>query len=280
MAGLFWFCPNRSKMELVGLVPAAGLAKRLGKIDSSKEVLPLWIDRKVNAEGPEVFSEYLLNMYKKAGVKHVHFIIRKGKWDIPEYFGNGSRIGLPISYLMMQHPYGVPFTLNEAFPFITDKLVVLGFPDMVVTPSDAFLPVVEKLKSTDADVVLGIFPIETKEKWDMVEIDNEGRITDIIIKKKGLALKYGWSIAAWKPVFTQFLHDRIENILNEGGDGTIATGQGSSRELYPGDLFREAIQRGLNVESVVFEGGECMDLGTIDDLERFRSQFCGTSGDF
>ena len=84
---------------------------------------------------PKVVSHYLLDKYKAAGIKKVYFILRKGKWDIPQYYGDGSVIDMDIAYLLMNHPYGHPFTLDQAFPFTRNNLVAFGFPDILDIPA-------------------------------------------------------------------------------------------------------------------------------------------------
>jgi glucose-1-phosphate thymidylyltransferase len=64
----------------------------------------------------------------------MYFLIRKGKWDIPNYYGDGHNVGMNIVYLIMKQPYGVPFTLMQSFPFVQNKAVALAFPDMIIEP--------------------------------------------------------------------------------------------------------------------------------------------------
>src|SRR4030042_7170203 len=128
-------------MEIVGLIPAAGLATRLGMLPCSKEVFPV-----MNDKGEiTVLSSGLIRYFKLADITDIYFIIRKGKWDIPAYFGDGSEFNVHIGYLMMNLPYGTPFTLNQACPFIKDKIVALGFPDIRFNPENAFAPLKEKI---------------------------------------------------------------------------------------------------------------------------------------
>ena len=49
-----------------------------------------------------VASENLIRYYRKAGIKEVYFIIHKGKWDIPEYYGDGSDMDVNIGYLIIE----------------------------------------------------------------------------------------------------------------------------------------------------------------------------------
>ncbi len=252
-------------MELVGIIPAAGRATRLGDIPGSKEILPVHINGQKKA-----ISEVLINSYKLAGIQKVYFIIREGKYDIMEHYKNGDDFGVHISYLMMRHPHGVPFTLNEASPFVDNCLVALGFPDMYIQPENYFKVLKEVMEKKSSDLILALFPVEKKHKWDMVELNNQGEVTDIVIKPKDTHLQYGWSGAIWGPRFTKYLQSRVTELINNHEEGRIPLENGEDREIYPGDLFLEFIKQGFKVDSYIFENSECIDLGTKDDLKKFQ----------
>jgi glucose-1-phosphate thymidylyltransferase len=256
-------------MDIIGLVPAAGLATRLGKLPCSKEILPLYSKGNLN-QPPKALSSHLLNAYKLAGIKKVYFILRKGKWDIPEYFGNGADLNMHFSYLIMQHPYGVPFTLNEAYPFVKNEVVAVGFPDILFTPKNAYCLLYNKLKTTQADMVLGLFPITNKKKWDLVDLNKDGTIIDISIKQNRTDLKFAWSIALWSPSFTHYMYHFVEKILiRNKGNRKVEHNQSATRELYPGDIMLSAIKDGLKASTVIFREGTCVDLGTCNDLNNY-----------
>ena len=257
-------------MEIIGLIPAGGQATRLGKIPCSKEIYPLMKSKSANKYGVEinVISEYLINSYRLAGINNIYFILRSGKWDIPAYYGDGKELGVNISYLIMNLPYGTPFTLDQAYPFTRDKYIALGYPDIKFEPAGAFVKIKEKIFKTKADIVLGLFKIDNYRKWDMIELDNNGKIRNIIIKQDRPDLKYGWTIAVWNPSFWEFMHNYIQNIIKNGSDGKVVAEGQDPRELYPGDIFAEALKSGLKVETVVFEEGKSLDIGTPGDLAK------------
>jgi glucose-1-phosphate thymidylyltransferase len=255
-------------MEIIGLIPAGGQATRLGKIPCSKEIYPLYRRKSANEESAniKVISEYLINSYRIAGINNIYFILRKGKWDIPSYYGDGSDLEVNISYLIMNLPYGTPFTLDQAYPFTKDKFIALGYPDIMVEPAEAYIKIKEKISETKADVVLGLFPVDNYLNWDMVEFDSQGKIKNIMIKQDRPDLKYGWTIAIWNPSFWEFMHEYIQNIISRGGDGKVMIEGQMFRELYPGDIFIEAIEAGLNIDSVIFEEGRCIDIGDPENI--------------
>ncbi len=97
-------------MEFNALIAAGGLANRLGALPCSKEIFPI-VGQFTN-DRTKVVCENLIEYYKAAGINNIHFIIRKGKWDIPQLLGDGSSIGVNISYKIMNLPFGTPFTLD------------------------------------------------------------------------------------------------------------------------------------------------------------------------
>jgi glucose-1-phosphate thymidylyltransferase len=74
-----------------------------------------------------------------AGVTRAYIVLREGKWDIPAYLGDGTMLNMHLAYLMMRLPFGAPYTLDQAYPFVQDALVAFGFPDIIFQPDDAFV---------------------------------------------------------------------------------------------------------------------------------------------
>jgi glucose-1-phosphate thymidylyltransferase len=251
-------------MKLIGLIPAGGTASRLGKLPCSKEILP-FIEKSGNFR---VVSANLIHYYKLAGIKEIFMIIRKGKWDIPEYFGDGSAFGVNMGYLIVNCTSGTPFTLSQAYPFVRDKVVALGFPDIVFSPENAFQQLLSKISKTDAQIMLGLVPHKNPEKADMVAFNHDGSIRDIIIKQNRKDLKYSWFIALWKPLFTEFMKHFTDDYIREGID-RIKLKDGTSREIYVGDVIMHAIRNGMKAEYIIFENGFYEDLGTPGALNNY-----------
>jgi len=251
-------------MDLVGLIHAAGKGTRLSPLPCSKELFPVGFARNSEqAEShPKVVSQYLLDLYKKAGAQQVYFILRDGKWDIPAYYGDGSQLGHSIAYLMMNRLYGTPFSLDQAYPFVKDKQVLFGFPDILVEPEDAFLQLLQKQTETQADVVLGSFQIAPDQKWDVLETDATGKVVAINQRITDDTHKVGWALATWGPKFTAFMHDLLEREHEQ----MLRTG--SFKELSVGHVLSAALSNGLQIQSVYFSAGRCQDIGTPENLRQ------------
>ena len=257
-----------SKRQVIGLLPAAGKATRISPLPLSKELYPIGF-RSWGEESharPKVVSHYLLEKMRLAGIEKVYFILRPGKWDIPGYFGDGTMLSIHLGYLIMGLPFGVPFTLNQAYPFVQNAVVALGFPDILFQPEDAYVKVLARLEASNADVVLGLFPTDQPEKAGMVDFDDGGKVRSIIEKPRESNLRYMWGIAVWTPAFSQFLHDYLLKIQANSDLSSIP-------ELPIGDVIQAAIAQGMHVEAEAFTEGTYLDIGTPDDLVKAVRQF-------
>jgi len=251
-------------METIGLIPAGGKATRLHPLPFSKELMPVGLrDTGDGRKTVKVVSHYLLDKYRRANCLKTYFILHKGKWDIPAYFGDGSSLGIDLAYLIMNLPYGVPYTLDQAYPFIRHSKVFLGFPDVLFDPEDAYVQLDLALEGKGADILLGLFAtqnaIQTR-KSDMVEWEKDGRIRRILVKPQSCHLQYGWIIAVWTPVFSRYMHEFLKQ------DRMKRARSSSLPELHVGHVIQQAIEDGLKVYGHAFPGCSYLDVGTTDEL--------------
>jgi glucose-1-phosphate thymidylyltransferase len=250
-------------METIGLIAAAGQASRLSPLPCSKELFPVGFEPhpETGEPHPKPVSKYLLEHMREAGARQVYLVIRKGKWDIPQYYGDGSQLGLHLAYLLMNKPYGPPFTLDQAYTFAKGKIIVFGFPDILISPPDALKTMLGRLQQQKADVVLGVFPVQYPHKWDMVELEESGAVKRIYPKPEQSELRYGWALACWGPAFTEFMHQHLQQVQEQ------LEQKSSTFELSVGAVIQAAIDNGLRVQAVCFDGGSCLDTGTPEDLQ-------------
>lgn len=249
-------------MNTIGLMPAAGRARRVAPLPCSKEVFPLDVNG-TEGRGPTVACAHLLRALHRAGVRRAYMIIRKGKWDIPAYLEDGAAHDVRLAYVLTRVPYGVPFTLDSAYPFICEARVAFGFPDILFRPVDAFARVMRAQADGGADLVLGLFPTERPHTADVVA-HRDGRVTAIHIKPEDTALRDAWVMAVWTPAFTRYLHAYLDAIAAPRRERLEA----GRDEVHLGEVFQAAIEEGLAVEAVSFPEGRYLDIGTPEALHR------------
>ncbi len=258
----------RFMKKIIGLLPAGGQATRISPLPLSKELYPIGFQNDINTNQlrPKVVSHYLLEKMQLAGINQAYFILRPGKWDIPGYFGDGTMLSMNLGYLIMGLPHGVPFTLDQAYPFVQDAIVALGFPDILFQPEDGFARILTRLVTSHADVVLGLFPTDQPYKAGMVDFDAAGRVHLVVEKPPQSSLRYMWGIAVWTPAFTEFLHMHILSLKARSNLSQLP-------ELPIGNVIQSAIEQGLHVEAEALENGSYLDIGTPNDLVRAVQQF-------
>lgn len=261
------------KSEVIGLIPCGGFANRISPLPCSKEILPAGLHK--TADGflrPKVVSHYLLEKMKQAGVRKAFFILRKGKWDIMEYYGDGSSISMDLGYLIANLPYGPPYTIDQAYPFVHGAKVVFGFPDILFGPSDAFGQALHRQEISRADLVLGLYSIDKDRPSDMVKTDRWGRVREIVLEPYRKKLKRGWMFAVWTPTFTEFLH----NYLKIPRTSAQLPGADLPTELTVGHVIEAAIREGIATQSIFLPRQKYMDIGTPEGLQHIYTDYSAT----
>jgi len=156
-------------------------------------------------------------------------------------------------------PWGVPYTLDQAYPFVHDALVALGFPDILFTGDDAYKHIIARQAQTRADVVLGLFPADRPSIMDVVDIDHNGRVNRVLSKPAQTTLTQTWGIAVWAPSFTTFLHHYLMHLPVPIKD---------QAELSIGEVIQAGITEGLTVEGVFVSNEPFLDIGIPENLAR------------
>jgi len=263
--------PRRVWPEVVGLIPAAGQAKRLQPFPCSKELFPVGFakDPQSGMPRPKVAAQYLLEKFKAAGISKTFIVIREGKWDIPNYFQEGQGVGLSLAYLVIPGSAGPPDTLDRAYPFIAQNRIAFGFPDILFGPADAYRQLVEQQERTEADVVLGLHRIEETRAWDMVDSDTDGWVRAIVMNPASTTLTFGWCFAVWTPAFTEFLHQFLRaNETMRNMNVLASTANDPGGDLAVGVVFQAALKAGLRMQAVKFPQDSYLDIGTPENLAK------------
>ena len=215
-------------MGNVGVIPAAGHAKRLGPLPCSKEMLPV---------GGRPVLEYVFERMRLAAGE-IRVVTRPDKVDVAEHT---RRLGAVVVE-------GRPTSVAESIGLgcrglARDDVVLLGFPDTIWAPDDGFLRLVDALDGR-TDVALGCFRSAEPERSDVVVADDDGIVRAVQVKPTRPAADVVWGCAAARALALD----------------------GLRRHAEPGHLFDE-LARGGRIRSLRFDG-DLVDIGTPEALER------------
>ena len=247
--------------DFIGIVPAAGLASRIAPVPCSKEIYPIALGDGTD-QGivrPKVSGQYLLEKFSSAHVAQALMILRKGKWDIPQYFGNGLSIGIDLAYLIVENHNGVPFTVDQAYFFIEHKKVAFGFPDILFSEQHAFDLLIQRQRNSEADVVLGLFPCGGVLQADRVDVEEDGSVRKILVRSTSTPSMTTWGIAVWTPQFTNFLHDFLAPLKDI---------EHLDAELSLSKVLQAGLERGLNIQGITVSHRPFLDIGTPEGLAK------------
>ena len=95
-------------MDYVGVIPAAGLASRLGPLGYPKELLPItYVPGEDGHLRPLPVIEASFRQLRTAGVERALVITSDRKPELMQYLGNGGGIGLDLAFLQQARAEGL-----------------------------------------------------------------------------------------------------------------------------------------------------------------------------
>src|SRR5579883_2129167 len=160
-------------LDMLGIVPAAGAGSRLQPLAFSKELLPV-------ASGgigrAKAVAEFVVDRMLAAGADRVGIVIGPEKADLLRHFGR-----LPgyerLFYTLQPRPLGLCDAIFRVARHVRPyELVLIGLPDTIWHPADAFTRV------PTGQIHLITFPVTEPEFFDAVRMDSAGRVERIEVK--------------------------------------------------------------------------------------------------
>ena len=218
---------------MIGIVPAAGYATRLGHIEGSKEML--------DVDGAPVI-ERLVQRLEVGGCHTIRVVTRPEKHDIRRY---AQARGLEV---VLGHPahLGESIAAGLGRGEIPDEPVAIGFPDSIWEPPEG-IALIRALLDADTDVVLGLFGFPDPSRADVVVVDEDGRVRDILVKPDKPPSRLIWGVLVARA-------------------GAL---RGAERHPWPSDLLRPLVAASRVAGR--FLSDSYVDIGTPQALAAARS---------
>lgn len=168
--------------RVVGLMPAAGYATRLGDaISGSKEIQVV--------RGRPVMA-YLLDRFALGGVDEVRVITRPEKLDVIEHARTAGAV------VVEGYPPSVSASLLLGLDGLDrDAIALFGFPDTIWSPADGFA-LLRRAVEAGAPLALGLFDIDEPARADVAILDDEGRLVGVNVKPAAPATSLVWAAVA------------------------------------------------------------------------------------
>lgn len=242
----------------IGLLPAAGRARRLAPLRYPKELLPISYEHDgAGGTRARAVAEYAIEAIRLAEVVRVLLVVAPWKMDIVSYVGDGRQFGVDVGYLYQQDARGLPPALDLASPWCRGCHTVFALPDTIFEPRDALRTLRALYLDERADLALAVFPTPEPHRLGPVVLDGR-RVARVLDKPAVPPAANTWAAGIWNDAFTDLLHDASR--ASAGQDG---------REPVLGDVFERAIHEGFRVVGLEFRGGSFTDIGTPEGMQRW-----------
>lgn len=166
---------------MIGLVPAAGHARRLQPLACSKEVL--------RVHGKPVM-DHVIERMGVAGCADIVVVTRPEKRDVQDRARSlGARV-------VLARPRTVSASVHAGLQGVDrDRIVLLGFPDTIWDPTDGYLRLIEALRDPFT-VALGLFEGKEPQRSDVVAVGASGVVERVDVKPMTPRSRWLWGCAA------------------------------------------------------------------------------------
>lgn len=156
------------------LITSGGKGTRLRPIThtQNKHLIPI-------ANKP--ILEYSIDYVRDAGIKEVGILINADDKEVREYFGNGTRYGVKITYIPQEAPLGLAHVVKISEDFIGKDRFIFYLGDNMVVGGVKHL--IDEFNKSDCNCFLTLSKVKDPERFGVPEL-KDGRIISIEEKPK------------------------------------------------------------------------------------------------
>ena len=125
------------------------------------------------------FFEHLVSYLKRHNIIDIVLAVGKSPAQIQDYFGDGSKLGVRITYLIENFPMGTAGAVKNAARFLDDAFIV--FNGDIFTDID-LSKMMQLHHKNKAIASLALTPVDDPTIYGVVETDSRGRVKRFIEK--------------------------------------------------------------------------------------------------
>lgn len=125
------------------------------------------------------FFEHLIGYLKKHNIVDIILAVGKSPEQIQDYFGDGSELGVRLTYSIENLPLGTAGAVKNAEKFLDDSFIV--FNGDIFTDFD-LSRMMQLHRKSEAIASLALTPVEDPTIYGVVETGSEGRVKRFIEK--------------------------------------------------------------------------------------------------
>lgn len=247
--------------EIVGLIPAAGIGKRLYPYSRAvpKEMYPIL--------GKAVIEHAVENL-KVGGIKKIYMVVGYQKGALMDYIGDGSFFGVKVVYLYQMSRKGLGHSILQGKEWINQTFVTL-LGDSFIEPKEEIKEIIEYHKKEKPLATVMVFEVKDVSGYGIAKFkrlaNGVGPIEKMIekpSKKEAECLKTNGNFYALCGLYV--FEPKIFNYIEK-------TKPGLNNEIQLTDAMQLAIENGERINGFVLKG-KYLDIGkwqTVKETEEF-----------
>ena len=158
-----------------GIILHGGHGTRLRPLTHTgpKQLLPI-------ANKP--MSQFCLEAISETGITDIAIIVGGiGSNKVREYYGNGSKFGVNITYIEQDEPRGIAHAIRLCKEFINGEKFLVFLGDNIIQKS--IIDFVSNFKNSDYDATVLLCEVDNPSRFGIADIENE-KIVKIVEKPK------------------------------------------------------------------------------------------------
>lgn len=215
-----------------GLVLAGGTGSRLRPITytANKHLIPI-------ANKPMLY--YVIENLKSVGITDIGVILGNNDPEsVKKYLGDGSKLGVKITYIFQGEPKGIAHAVYCAKDFTADEPFIVHLGDNLL--KNGVRGLLDDFNNGEFDSVVAVCPVKNPERFGVAEIDENGKVLKLVEKpktpKSNLALV---GVYIFKPVIYDVIKSlkpswRDELEITEAVDSVLQSGKSLSIHIIKG----------------------------------------------
>ncbi|MDH5449659.1 MAG: sugar phosphate nucleotidyltransferase [Candidatus Bathyarchaeota archaeon] len=228
-------------MKAVVLSAGEGIRLRPLTFTRPKHLIPV---------GGKPLLEHLLTSVKTAGLDEVLVVIHYMGEKIQSFFGDGSKFGLQLKYVVQKEMGGTADAIGAVEPFVDDDFLLI-YGDLLVTPN-TIKQVLRSNEKEKATTTMAVVPVKHPENYGIVKLD-DSYVTEIFEKPSDRAPTNLANAGIY--VFSTEIFQKIKQ-----------TTPSSRGELEITDSLRLLLDERQRVLAVPVSSEEWLDVGRPWDL--------------
>ncbi len=241
--------------EVFGLIPAAGVGKRLYPFSKAvpKEMYPIL--------GKAVIEHCVENL-REGGIKRIFIVVGHQKGALMDYIGDGSYFGVKVVYLYQLERKGLGHAILQGKEWIAKTFVTL-LGDSFIEPKHEIKDLLEFHQKNRPIATALLFEVDDPSEYGIVKLKKNGEIEKLVEKpSKELAEEYRldgkYYAMCGAYAFEPEIFDYIER-----------TKPGISGEIQITDSLDLALKNHEKVFGVVLKG-KYLDIGKWSTVLRIE----------